>query len=340
MSVRFVIAVCILVVNSQTVWAQALRDAAPSSRAAGQDREGDAAKQPPQAGDRNEPGYLGLITDDRRDAGRGIRVVKVVEGSPADDAGFRANDLIVSVDSAGVRSLDQMARALETRFAGDKLRFEVTRERQPLTIDVTLGRRPPRDQRQFEFGRIPERLPGPIAGDTPLDFDSREGLGSPRGQLLGVRTAPVTEEVRLRLGVRHPAGAVVVSRVVGSPAEQAGIPLDAVIIAVNDQPVNSPLDLARWIGAAGPGKDVAISFIARGEEQTVTVRLADVAGQVRPLSDRPAPNDTSELIPGVRGNGERERFDLLERRVRELERRLQELERLMRQRGSSSTIEQ
>jgi membrane-associated protease RseP (regulator of RpoE activity) len=209
-----------------------------------------------------------------------------------------------------------------------------------LTLDVTLGRRPPRDQRQFEFGRIPERLAGPIAGDTPLDFGSGEGLGSPRGQLLGVRTAPVTEEVRLRLGVRQPAGAVVVSRVVGSPAEQAGIPLDAVIIAVNDQPVNSPLDLARLIGAAGPGKDVAISFVARGEEQTVTVRLADVAGLVRPQSGRPAPIDTSGPVPVVPGNVERERLNLLERRVRELERRLQELEHLMRQRGSSSTIEQ
>jgi S1-C subfamily serine protease len=328
---RVVFAFCIVLASNLAVSAQALRDPAPDLRAAVIKRDAEPNEQPVQGIDRNEPGYLGLITDDRRGGG-GIRVVKVVEGSPATAAGFRADDLILSVNGASVRSIDQLGRALEPHAAGDKLRFEVNRAGEPLTIEVTLGRRPPRDQRQFEFGRIPERMPGPAVGDTPSDVGPVEGIGSPRGQLLGVRTAPVTEEVRQRLALRDPAGAIVVSRVVGSPAERAGIPLDAVIIAVNDQPVASPFDLARLIGAAGPGKEVAISFFAAGEERTVTVRLADTAGIERALPGRAAPFDQSEPIP-IPGNVDRDRINLLERRVRELEQRVQELERLLRQRG-------
>jgi predicted metalloprotease with PDZ domain len=328
---RVVFVLGIILVSNLTVSAQALRNPAPGPRAPVFDRDTQAIKQPDQAIDRNEPGYLGLITDDRRDAGRGIRVVKVIEGSPAAAAGFRTDDLILTVDGAGVRSLDQLGRALEPRSAGDILRFEVNRAGEPMTMEVMLGRRPPRDQRQFEFGRIPERLPGAV-GDPQIDVGPVEGTGSPRGQLLGVRTAPVTEELRQRLGLRELTGAVVVSRVVSSPAERAGIPLDAVVIAVNDQRVASPYDLARLIGAAGPGKEVAISFIAAGEERTVTVKLADLTAIGGALPDRAMTVDQSEPMP-IPAHADPERINLLERRVRELEQRVQELERFLRQRG-------
>jgi predicted metalloprotease with PDZ domain len=328
---RVVFAFFFVLVTNLTVSAQALRDSVSGPRATIIDRDGEPNKRPAESIGQNDPGYLGLITDDRRDAGRGIRVVKVVEDSPAAAAGFRADDLILAVDGAGVRSLDQLGRALEPRSAGDKLRFEVSRAGEPLTMEVTLGRRPPRDQRQFEFGRIPERMPGAF-GDAPIDVGPVEGAGLPRSQLLGVRTAPVTEEVRQRLAVREPTGAVVVSRVVGSPAERAGIPLDAVIFAVNDQPVASPLDLARLIGAAGPGKEVAISFFAAGEERTVTVRLAEIPGIAGAIPGRAPPVDQAEPMP-IPANADRDRINLLERRVRELELRVQELERLLRQRG-------
>jgi S1-C subfamily serine protease len=331
MLIRLILAQLFLVVGSSTLWAQRLRDAVSDPPPRAIDREPDLQRRPAQPGDRNEPGYLGLITDDRRDAGRAIRVVRVVEGSPAAEAGFRADDLILSLDSTAVRSLDHLARELQPRLPGDKVVFEVTRDGEPLTIDVTLGRRPSRDQRQFEFGRIPERLPGPVSGDTPFDFGPREGIGASRGQLLGVRTAPVTEEVRQRLALREPRGAVVVSRVVGSPAERAGIPLDAVIIAVDGQPVGSPLDLARLIAAAGPGGNVEVTFVANGDQRKTTVRLTELAGDDVAMPARSLPDGASGSI--LPGNAERERAELLERRVRELEHRVQELERLLRQRG-------
>ena len=48
--------------------------------------------------DAREPGYLGLVGDDRRDRGAGVRVVRVVEGSPAAAAGIEVGDLITAID--------------------------------------------------------------------------------------------------------------------------------------------------------------------------------------------------------------------------------------------------
>ena len=143
----------------------------------------------------------------------------------------------------------------------------------------------------------------------------------------------MTEEVRQRLALREPAGAVVVSRVVGSPAERAGIPLDAVIVAVEGQPVTSPADLARLIVAAGPGREVEIAYIARGESTVAKVKLADLVAASGAVPGRRLDEVRPQTAPLAPADAAAQRIELLERSVRELEQRVQDLERLLRQRG-------
>jgi hypothetical protein len=292
---------------------------------------------PPRA-DR-EPGYLGLVTDDRRDQGQGVRVVKVVENSPAAKAGFAVDDLIVAVSGQPTGSLDAMAAQLQPHAAGDRIRFEVRRGDVTQTLEVELGRRPARGERPFEFGRIPERLPEPpgaippagaASGTLPDVRPPAAGIGrAPRGQLLGIRTAPVTDDVRQRLGVPDLAGARVVSRVVGSPADKAGIPLEAVIVAVDDRPVASPADLAQLITAAGAGNVVELTYNAGGQQRKSRVTLADDgAGQIEappPGGPRSGPFGEQFAPPPSAA----ERIEQLERRIRELELRVQELEKAL-----------
>jgi len=296
---------------------------------------------PPQA-DR-EPGYLGLVTDDRRDRGQGVRVVKVVENSPAANAGFLVDDLIVAIDGQPTGSLDEMASQVQPRPAGAKVRFEVRRGDVTRTLEAELGRRPARGERPFDFGRIPERLPEPQGGVPPVG-DAPALLpnvrppatgvvpAAPRGQLLGIRTAPVSEDFRQRIRLPDIAGARVISRVVGSPADKAAIPLDAVIVAVNNQPVASPAELAQRISAAGAGKEVELTYQFGGGLHTVRVALAD--GVTERAIDGPFPGDPRAhfrpldeqlaLQPGAA-----DRIEQLERRIRELELRLQELEKAL-----------
>jgi predicted metalloprotease with PDZ domain len=278
-----------------------------------------------------QPGYLGLIGDDRRDKGAGVRVVSVAEGAPAAEAGLVVGDLIIAIDGKPVGSVQAMAAQLQPHTAGEQVRFEVRRGDELREIDVTLGIRPLRAEQPFEFGPLPAGSAEPPAVAPPDELvpplapsSVAPHLGRPlaaRGQLLGIRTGVVTQEVRRRLGLPRPAGARVVSRTVGSPAEQAGIPLEAVIVAVDDQPVSSPVDLARLIEAAGPGKEIELAYYAGGEQRSTRVRLAAVgespADPRRPARPLDELQNSAELA---------DRIEQLERRIRDLEERLEKLE--------------
>ncbi len=61
-------------------------------------------------------GYLGVVADDRLDSGKGVRIVQVIPGSPAEQAGLKTDDLVTSVAGKPVRSMDDLARILESRW--------------------------------------------------------------------------------------------------------------------------------------------------------------------------------------------------------------------------------
>jgi serine protease Do len=72
---------------------------------------------------------------------RGVRVLEVVAGSPAETAGLRAGDLLVSAGGAPVETLDDLSRAM-VLGAGEPLGVEVQRgeERQVLGVRPNPGR--------------------------------------------------------------------------------------------------------------------------------------------------------------------------------------------------------
>jgi serine protease Do len=152
--------------------------------------------------------------------------------------------------------------------------------------------------------------------------------------LLGIRSGPVTEQTRVRLGVPQAGGALVVARVVGSPADRAGIPLDSVIVAFDGRPIGSPTDLARFVSAAGAGKEVEIDYYIGSERRKATVTLANAPQTARPANPAPGPDPISaprplELDP-QETQAPQARIEQLERQLRELEQRVQELERALR----------
>jgi PDZ domain len=164
------------------------------------------------------------------------------------------------------------------------------------------------------------------------------GVNVNRRALLGVRTQPITEEARRRLNLQSTSGALVVARTPGSPAEAAGIPLDAVIVAINGTAVEAPNDLLRLVSQAGPGAQVDVSFIAGGEgrQAKVTLQEAATAGSTPPprtttqLPVAPAPLDDRAPPPTARPDSsaaDRAEIDALKHRVQELEQRIDQLEK-------------
>jgi predicted metalloprotease with PDZ domain len=84
-------------------------------------------------------GYLGVVADDREDRGRGVRVIRVHPGSPAEKAGLKAGDLIVDLGSIRIRQLSDAAGVLEQVAPDGVLAFEVLRGEKRLRMDVKFG---------------------------------------------------------------------------------------------------------------------------------------------------------------------------------------------------------
>ena len=71
------------------------------------------------------------------------------------------------------------------------------------------------------------------------------------------------EFLSLNTGLSQQSAAVVDQCTTGSPAQNAGIKVDDVILAVNDQPVLSRTDLFRMVGLNAPGSEIDISIWRR-----------------------------------------------------------------------------
>jgi hypothetical protein len=361
-----------------------------------------------------DPGYLGVVTDDRQDNGSGVRVMDLETGGPADRAGLKQADLITSLNGRAVHTENDMMPVLQQLGPGSKVSFGINRNGQQTTVDVTLGTRPPAGQRRYEkFGRIAESLPEPNGGGLGAENAAPPSNGAPTalpsatvppatvppsaspqntvppgnglpgnglpgnappgnfygGQpgpaplppalstpeptiqlrspifpsnvgshrmLLGVRTQQVTEEIQQQLGLRSATGALVVSRTLGSPAAIAGIPINAVITAVDGKAVLSPFDLTALITEAGPGREVEISYLYKGAQQRAKVRLADAeptqgglpgngSATASPIPAPPSPQRGSFPVAD-----DKARIEALEQRVERLEHRVDDLERQLR----------
>jgi serine protease Do len=96
-------------------------------------------------------GYLGVQTADVTQAmvvqlglsvQQGAYVIGTTQGGPADDAGLRSGDVIVSVDGHAVTNTSDLGHILADLQPGDSVPVEVDRSGQQQTLNVTLDARP------------------------------------------------------------------------------------------------------------------------------------------------------------------------------------------------------
>jgi S1-C subfamily serine protease len=75
----------------------------------------------------------------RRD---GIEVVEIVDGSPADRAGLRPEDLIVALDGEPMRDVGELQRLMSAERIGEKIDVSVMRGERDLSLELTPAELP------------------------------------------------------------------------------------------------------------------------------------------------------------------------------------------------------
>ena len=292
-----------------------------------------------------EPGYLGVITDDREDRGFGVRVMEVIPGGPALAAGVQEDDLIVAANGVQVRSMDDLAAIVQKTPAGGRIAFDLLRERQMVQATVTLGKRPAPGERRFEqFGPIPNEGPTPKQGSAPQapaapaeqgpsgnQADEQPGQGGAAREPLGITVGPATAEDRQRLNLGFVQGVLVVDVVAGSAAAQGGILPDDLILSIGGVAVTSADDIAAQLNRIS-GDKVGVVVLRQGRPVELLLRWP---GSQAPAGQPPAPQGPAapgqpprpEPPPQVeRADSQAARIQALEQRVAELEAKLQALQ--------------
>lgn len=119
---------------------------------------------------------------------------------------------------------------------------------------------------------------------------------------LGVSAQAVTTSMLKSLKLKapdegmQPKGALVSSVAMDSPAEKGGVKVGDVIMAMNEQSIASPRDLAIKVAGISPGNDVTLKVIREGLEKELKVKIASLSDDQK---DQKTPRQQARTNLGI-----------------------------------------
>jgi serine protease Do len=103
--------------------------------------------------------------------------------------------------------------------------------------------------------------------------DQLRQFGEMRRGWLGVRIQQVTDDIAESLGLKPTRGALVAGVDDRGPAKPAGIEPGDVIVKFDGKDIKEMKDLPRIVADTAVGKDVPVTIVRKGREETKTVKL-------------------------------------------------------------------
>jgi serine protease Do len=104
-------------------------------------------------------------------------------------------------------------------------------------------------------------------------IDQLREFGETRRGWLGVRIQQVTDDIAESLNIKPPHGALVAGVDEKGPAKPAGIEAGDVIVKFDGSDIKEMRDLPRVVADTPVGKDVEVTIVHKGKEETRTVKL-------------------------------------------------------------------
>ena len=200
-----------------------------------------------------------------------VVITRVEEGSPAEEAGLLADDVIVSVDGEAVSTVEAVADTVRSSTPGETIILGIERDGETIEVEAKLGGPTLFDRQGRPFGQM---MPMPRGQDMrPFRF---EMMPISRAYL-GVQFEIVDEDVAAENDLNVTEGALIVTVMADSPAEEAGLLAGDVVVSVDGNPVDAENTLADQIAAYEAGDTITLLVIRDGSGTEVEVTLAERA---------------------------------------------------------------
>ncbi len=246
-------------------------------------------------------GYLGVYAENinrenmaryHLSSPRGVGVTRVVQGSPAEKAGIRKDDVILRLDGENITSVRKLNRLVAEIAPDQSVKVAVSRGGAEQEVNATIAKRDNSTMAQDYFQvqprvwkRDPQGLFKDFKWETPMfqgfSFDTDNfgdltfTLGNSRR--IGVSTMQLNKQLAEYFGITGGKGALVTAVTDDSPAAKAGIKAGDVITAIDGEAVDSPGDIARAINRKKEGA-VTRTVIRNRSQQTFQVTPAEGTG--------------------------------------------------------------
>jgi len=177
-------------------------------------------------------------------------VADVVKGSPAEEAGIQAGDIIQRVNGQLVENQFELREEILKAEIGQKVTLAVIREGKLLEISLVTAPKPK------EITRV-------VEPEKPEKIEEK---------LLGIKVNDITPELRKKYNLSEEEAGVVVSEVdSGGPAYEVGLSSGDVIKMVNHTKVNSLSDFKKVMEKVKPGDIILLQV--RHEKWTMFVTI-------------------------------------------------------------------
>jgi serine protease Do len=315
--------------------------------------------------------YLGVdtrdITNDRLGAlklkeERGVEVTMVDQDAPAGKAGLKEHDVILTVNGAGIESVEQLRRMIRETPPGRIVILGLSRDGQPMTIKVQLAERKNSNAYGYSYGPkgkefhveippIPPIPPMPDIGDLDIPVSIVVVHSSARS---GLMVENLTPQLGDFFGTKDGQGVLVRSVEKGSRADKAGFRAGDVIVKINGEPIHDSSDFSHAlrsrkentasIGVIRDKKEVNINIILPERKQSDLYReslltpqmdadtreewsqLQSQMAQLQPEMEEAVNRAMEEVGPEV----ERQSQEML-RQKQEIRRQMRDMERSLRE---------
>jgi serine protease Do len=186
----------------------------------------------------------------------GAMLASVTPGGPAEKAGLMPGDIITEFNGRPVADSEALVNMVVATKPGTSVPVTVYRKKQKKTMNIIV------DELDLEAEQGRQARGG---GRDPVEEPTATGFG--------MEVGPITPDVARELELpRNRGGAVVLDVERNSPAFNAGIRPNDVIVEVNQQEVSNPSQVQRELQRATPGQPVFLLIWRDGETNFITLR--------------------------------------------------------------------
>ncbi|MBN2828703.1 MAG: trypsin-like peptidase domain-containing protein [Candidatus Cloacimonetes bacterium] len=181
----------------------------------------------------------------------GVLVAQVVEDTPADKAGLKRGDVILSIDGVKVPNVAKFRIAIAHRPIGVPVEFEIMRKNKSKTISAVLTEYPDSENTDDISPTTKD-----IAKDT------------------GLEVVETDSEIGKKLKIESKEGVLISSVSRNSPADKAGLKPGEIILEINDVRIANVKDYTNTL-------NLVISGFADSKRKVILFYIADRNGNKR-----------------------------------------------------------